>query len=235
MQRQTIAVLKFGGTSLATRAQREIAATRVREARDGGFATVAVVSAFGRAPEPYATDSLLGLAANGAPGANTDLLLAAGELIAASVFATELSEAGVEAVALSGARAGIITDDRHGDASILRVEPQAVCEILARGAVAVVAGFQGATPDGTITTLGRGGTDLSAIAIGHALDAQRVDIYTDVSGVMTADPRRVEQARTITHVSLAEMSELADHGAGIMHDKAAAYADRTATRYALKG
>jgi len=235
VRRQTIAVLKFGGTSLATRAQREVAASRVREARDEGFATVAVVSAIGRAPEPYATDTLLALCAQRDSDANTDLLLASGELIAASVFALELRAAGIEAIALSGAQAGIVTDGRHGDASILRVEPQAVVETLERGAVAVVAGFQGATADGTTTTLGRGGTDLSAIALAHALGAQRVAIYTDVSGVMTADPQRVEDARTISRMSLTEMSELADHGAKVMHDKAAAYADRTGTRYALKG
>ncbi|MBV9027468.1 MAG: aspartate kinase, partial [Candidatus Eremiobacteraeota bacterium] len=209
MQRQMVAVLKFGGTSLATSAQRKLAATRVREARDDGFATVAVVSAFGRLPDPYSTDTLLSLASGSAPNANTDMLLAAGELIAASVFASELSAAGIEARAFSGAQAGIVTDECHGDATIVRVEPRALVEALERGAVAVVAGFQGATVDGTVTTLGRGGTDLSAVAIGHALGAQRVDIYTDVSGVMTADPRRVAEARTIARISLAEMSELA--------------------------
>ncbi len=235
VQRPSVAVLKFGGTSLATRDQREVAAARVRDCREAGFGTVAVVSALGRAPDPYATDSLLKLVADPTPSANSDLLLAAGELIAAGLFAQELNAAGIDAVALSGARAGIVTDDRHGDATILRVEPDAVAQILRNKAVAVVAGFQGATEDGTITTLGRGSADLSAVALGHALRAERVDIYTDVSGVMTADPRRVEEARTIPRISFTEMSELADHGAKVMHDKAAAYADRTATRYALKG
>ncbi|MGA7355113.1 MAG: aspartate kinase, partial [Candidatus Cybelea sp.] len=101
--------------------------------------------------------------------------------------------------------------------------------------VPVVAGFQGATEHGSITTLGRGGTDLSAIAIGHALDAERVDIYTDVSGAMTADPRRVPEAQTIERASLAEMTELAGHGAKVMHGKAAEYANQTGTRYAIKG
>ena len=169
-------------------------------------------------------------------GVNTwIILLAAGELIAAAVFAEELIAHGIDAVALSGARAGIVTDRRHGDASFLRVEPRAVYELLERGIVAVVAGFQGATEDGTITTLGRGGTDLSAIAIGHALEAERVDIYTDVSGAMTADPRRIPEARTIERASLAEMNELASHGAKVMHSKAADYANRTGTAYTIKG
>ena len=108
-------------------------------------------------------------------------------------------------------------------------------ELLERGVIPVIAGFQGATEDGAITTLGRGGTDLSAVAIGHAIGAERVDIYTDVSGAMTADPRRIENARTIERASLAEMTELAQHGAKVMHHKAAEYANRTGTRYAIKG
>ena len=230
-----IAVLKFGGTSVATREQREVAYSRVRDARAAGFSTVAVVSAMGRPPEPYATDTLLGLIEGRTGSANADLLLAAGELISAAIFADELSAAGLEAIALDGARAGIVTDARYGDATILRVEPHAIRELLERDTVPVVAGFQGATQDGTVTTLGRGGTDLSAIAIGHALGAQRVDIYTDVSGAMTADPRRIPGARTIDRASLAEMTELASHGAKVMHYKAADYADRTSTSYAVKG
>ncbi len=229
------AVLKFGGTSVATPEARDVAYRRIEEAIAGGYATVAVVSAMGRTPDPYATDSLLGLLGGRAGTRNADLLLATGELISAAVFAQELCERGVDAVALTGAAAGIVTDARHGDASILRIDPAALRALLERGAVPVVAGFQGATEDGAVTTLGRGGTDLSAIAIGHALGAQRVDIYTDVSGAMTADPRRIPEARTIERASLTELAELAEHGAKVMHHKAAAYADRTGTRYAIKG
>lgn len=229
-----VAVLKFGGTSVGSREQREVAYRRVRDARDAGFATVAVVSAMGRAPDPYATDTLLSLV-SGSPGSgSTDVLLAAGEMIAAAVFAEELTQAGVAATALTGAQAGIVTNERFGDAKILRVEPRAVTELLDRGVVPVVAGFQGRSESGAVTTLGRGGTDLSAIAIGHALQAERVDIYTDVSGAMTADPARIPDARTIDRASLEEMSELAEQGAKVMHHKAADYANRTETRYAIK-
>ncbi|HZV77165.1 MAG TPA: aspartate kinase [Candidatus Babeliales bacterium] len=230
-----IAVLKFGGTSLATRDDRAIAYQRVRDARDGGLAPIAVVSAMGRFPESYATDTLLGLVDGRAGTANADFLLAAGELISAAIFADGLIEAGIDAVALSGAQAGIVTDGRHGDATVLRIVPDAIYDVLQRGAVPVIAGFQGVTEQGAVTTLGRGGTDLSAIAIAHALDAQRVDIYTDVSGAMTADPRRVPGARTIERASLAEMTELASRGAKVMHHKAAALASRTATSYSVKG
>jgi len=230
-----VAVLKFGGTSVASAEQRAIAFERIGDALAGGFATVAVVSAMGRPPAPYATDTLLGLIGGRGGSRNADLLLAAGELISAAVFAEELAAGGVAAVALTGAQAGIVTDERHGDAKILRVVPHAVRELLERGVVPVVAGFAGATESGIPTTLGRGGTDLSAIAIGQALDAQRVDIYTDVSGAMTADPRRIPSARTIERASLDEMSELAQHGAKVMHDKAAEYARTAGMRYAIKG
>lgn len=232
---KNIAVLKFGGTSVATPQERAIAFRRVSEAREDGYAPVAVVSAMGRPPHPYATDTLLEMIGRHSGTPNADLLLAAGELISAAVFADGLCAAGIDAVALSGAQAGIVTDARHGDATILRVEPQAILDAIAAGAVPVIAGFQGVTEGGSITTLGRGGTDLSAVAIGHALEATRVDIYTDVSGAMTADPRRVPNARTIERASLAEMTELANQGAKVMHHKAAEFANRTATRYSVKG
>jgi aspartate kinase len=230
-----VAVLKFGGTSVASPEQRELACARVFAARDAGYASVAVVSAMGRAPEPYATDTLLRLLESRESDANTDLLLSCGELISAAVFAEDLCSRGVEALALTGAQAGILTDERHGNAKILRVNPVRITELLEAGIVPVVAGFQGMSGNGSITTLGRGGSDLSAIAIGHALRADRVDIYTDVSGAMTADPRRVPTARVIERASLEEMSELAQQGAKVMHHKAADYAERTATRYAVKG
>ena len=228
-------VLKFGGTSVATLEQREIAMLRLREERERGFAPVAVVSAMGRAPEPYATDSLLSLIGGHDGSRNADLLAACGELLSAAVFASALESQGVSAVALSGAQAGILTNDRYGDAKILGVDPHRVREIIDAGAIPVVAGFQGVSESGAITTLGRGGSDLTAIALGNALDAERVDIYTDVSGAMTADPRRIAGAHTIDRASLEEMTELAQHGAKVMHHKAADYAQRTNTPYAIKG
>jgi aspartate kinase len=232
MNARPIAVLKFGGTSLATDESRAMARRRVRDAlQDGGV--VAVVSAMGRAPEPYATDSLLALAGGAAHTRNADLLLAGGEVISAAVFAQELEGEGTAAIALTGAQAGIVTDERFGDANIRRVEPRALHELVARGVVPVVAGFQGASESGAVTTLGRGGTDLSAIAIGEALSAGRIDIYTDVPGVMTGDPRRVNGARTVDRATLEEVSELAQHGAKVMHYKAAERARRSGTRYRI--
>ena len=232
---QRVAVLKFGGTSLATSERLAVALQRVKEARESGFAVVAVVSAMGRSPDPYATDTLLSLIGGDAGTANADLLLACGEQIAAAVFAEELTRNGIAARAMSGERAGIITNAMHGDAAIMRVDPVHVQTLLDSDVVAVVAGFAGATGDGTVTTLGRGGTDLSAIAIGHALAAERVDIYTDVSGVMSADPRRIADAAPIEQASFEEMAELAEHGARVMHGKAATFAHDRDVRYAVKG
>ncbi len=230
-----IAVLKFGGTSVATREQREVAFARILDARQTGYAPVAVVSAMGRAPAPYATDTLLALIGGTIGTPNADVVLACGELISAGLFAQELCAMNVNARALTGAQAGIITDERFGDANVLRVEPDAVLALLHADVVPVIAGFQGVSEHGKITTLGRGGTDLSAIALGHALSAQRVDIYTDVSGAMTADPRRVENAHVIDCASLEEMTELAEHGAKVMHHKAASYAQRRGLRYSIRG
>ncbi|MDE2481258.1 MAG: aspartate kinase [bacterium] len=235
MQTMRVAVMKFGGTSVATREARETAFARIFAAREAGFAPVAVVSAMGRAPQPYATDTLLGLIGGNTGSANSDLLLACGELISAAVFAEELRAMNVEAQAMTGAQAGIRTDGTHGDAKILEVVPDAMLAAIERGIVPIVAGFQGLSPEGAITTLGRGGSDLSAIALGHALAADRVDIYTDVSGAMTADPRRVSSAHVIARASHEEMTELAERGAKVMHHKAAAYAEHTGTTYAIKG
>ena len=133
------------------------------------------------------------------------------------MFADELNVAGIPAVALSGAQAGILTDDRFGDARIVSVEPHRLWTPSIAAPCRSSPATKARPASGATTTLGRGGTDLSAIAIGHALDAERIDIYTDVSGAMTADPRRMPEARTIERASLDEMSELAQHGAKVMH------------------
>jgi len=217
----TIVVQKFGGTSLGTPEQRMLAARRVREARDAGLRTVVITSAMGRAPSPYATDSLIALAHAAPSGANRDLLLACGEIIAAGVFAEILESLGIDARALTGGQAGIITDKQHGEANILRVDPRLVVDLLDRGVTPVIAGFQGITDDGVITTIGRGGSDLTAVAMAGALGNARLEIFTDVDGIMSADPRRVDGAHTVAKLSFAEVSELADLGANVMQDRAA--------------
>jgi aspartate kinase len=231
----SIVVQKFGGSSVSSPELREIAASRVLESARSGNQVVVVVSAMGRLPDPYATDTLLGLIGPVRGGPNRDLLLAVGEMISAAVFAELLTSLGAPAQAMTGGQAGILTDDNYGDARILSVDTTTVRKALDAGVIPVVTGFQGHTRSGGVSTLGRGGSDLTAVALGDALKADSVDIYTDVSGVFTADPRRVADAHAVDRVSPAEMVELAGNGAKVMHHKAAELAHNTSTPYAVKG
>jgi aspartate kinase len=189
----------------------------------------------GRAPDAYATDSLLSLIGPARGGPNRDLLLSCGESIACAVFAELLTSWGADAQAMTGGQAGVITDTTYGDARILRIAPSNLFAALERGIIPVIAGYQGVSEAGAVTTLGRGGSDLSAIAIGDALRSEAVEIFTDVSGVMTGDPRRIAGAHTIDRVGYAEMVELAADGAKVMHAKAAELARITQTPYVVKG
>lgn len=216
-----VLVQKFGGTSVAGAAERERVLEKILAARKLGYALVVVVSAMGRRGAPYATDTLLELVLGSTTEAReTDLLLSCGEIISGVVLTAALRSKGVEAVFLTGPQAGIITDGTHGDARIIRVEPRRVRQELERGRVVVVAGFQGMSEDGEVTTLGRGGSDTTAAALGVALDAEAVEIYTDVEGVKTADPRLVGQARTLEYLTYNEVCQLAHEGARVVHPRA---------------
>jgi aspartate kinase len=218
---QPLIVLKFGGSSLATPELRLLAAQRVRKAIEDGVTPVVVTSALGRSPAPYATDSLIELAPGAADGPNRDLLLATGEMIGAAVFAELLESIGIPARALTGGHAGISTDSSHGDARVTHVDAAPIRSLLAARVTPVIAGFQGVAEDGSVTTLGRGGSDLTAVAITAALGDASLEIVTDVDGVMSADPRRVAGAHTVERLTLEEVTELAGLGAKVMHDKAA--------------
>lgn len=227
-----IVVQKFGGTSVATPAMRSHVIERIGEAERAGFSPVVVVSAMGRAGDPYATDTLLHLARSagdppldapaGTPFAarDLDLLLACGEVIAAVVLAGTLRGRGREAAALTGAQGGIVTDEQHGQARIVAVRPQRVWELLARGVIPVVAGFQGVTQGGELTTLGRGGSDTTAAALAVALRAEFCEIFTDVDGVKTADPRAEPEAITLQRLGYREVVEMAHLGAKVIHPRA---------------
>lgn len=218
-----VLVQKFGGTSLHTREMRKHAIEHVREATQEGYAVVVVVSAMGRKGDPYATDTLISQArdvAGEVPPRELDLLLSCGETISAAIFAAELNASGIRANALTGWQAGIETDDSFGDAQILRIRPQRILDLLSQGRVVVVTGFQGITDSGEVTTLGRGGSDTTAAALGVALGAEMVDIFTDVDGVMTADPRLVDEARRLDVVTYNEIFNLAYQGAKVVHPRA---------------
>jgi aspartate kinase len=228
-----IVVQKFGGKSVGTPEARQLAAEKVRQARLEGLLPVVVVSAIGRSGAPYATDTLLqqleAVDPDMEPGARErDLLLACGEIISTVIMAQTLKATGLKATALTGGQAGIVTDESFGDAQILDIDPTAILRYFEEGSDAVVvAGFQGVTAPsaegehGAITTLGRGGSDTTASALGVALKAERVEIYTHVDGVMTADPEVVPDARTLPLVTYEEVCNMAHQGAKVLHPRAA--------------
>ena len=192
-----IVVQKFGGTSVSTKDRRKSVIKNIKEAIKEGFSPVVVVSAMGRKGEPYATDTLLSLVTEGFKEENklaTDLLMCTGEIISTVVMSNDLLEEGIEAIPLTGGQAGVLTTDKFSDSRVLEVDTKLILEQLENGKIPVIAGFQGATKEGYFTTLGRGGSDTSAAIIGAALKAEKVEIYTDVDGIMTADPRIVKRA-----------------------------------------
>ncbi|MBE6049002.1 MAG: aspartate kinase, partial [Clostridium sp.] len=215
-----IIVQKFGGTSVSTKERRKNVIKKVKKAMQDGFSPVVVVSAMGRKGEPYATDTLLSLVTDSFKKENklaADLLMCCGEFISSVVMSNDLEDSGIEAVPLTGGQAGIITDDNFNSASLKDVKNKKILQILSEGKVPVVTGFQGMTEDGFFTTLGRGGSDTSAAILGVALEAEKIEIYTDVDGIMTADPRIVKDASLINVISYDEVFQLADQGAKVIH------------------
>ena len=218
-----ILVQKFGGTSLATTEARSRVCDIVAANQQAGYALVVVVSAMGRESAAYATDTLINLIKEVNPDPlprELDILMSCGETICGVLLANQLSAQGIKARFLSGEQAGIVTDGNYGNAHIRYVNPQKLMECLENGLVAVVAGFQGLGENGELTTLGRGGSDTTASALGVALNAEFIDIFTDVEGVMTADPRIVENARLLDSINYNEICQLARDGAKVVHPRA---------------
>ena len=224
-----IIVQKFGGTSVSTEERRKQVIKKIGKAIENGFKPVVVVSAMGRMGEPYATDTLLSLVDSNFKNNNKsaqDLLMCCGEIISSVVLCNDLYKHGITAVPLTGGQAGIITNEVHTDAQAIDVDTHNIIKILEAGKVPVVTGFQGVTRNGFFTTLGRGGSDTSACILGVALKAKEIDIYTDVDGIMTADPRMVEDASLINEMTYNEVFQLADQGAKVIHPKAVALAKK---------
>ncbi len=225
-----IVVQKFGGTSVSTKQKRDKVAAKIINAKKSGFCPVVVVSAMGRDGEPYATDTLIKLATDIVSDTNRrelDLLVSCGEIISTVVMANTLKAKGYEAMALTGGQAGIITDDNFGNANILRIETKKLVSTLKEGKIPIVAGFQGVNQYGEITTLGRGGSDVTAAILGEALEANCVEIYTDVDGIMTADPNIVSNAQVLRNITYAEVFQIAEQGARVIHPKAVEIAMRS--------
>jgi aspartate kinase len=218
----SIVVQKYGGSSVADADKLKRVAGRVMRTRDSGHAVVVVVSAMGDT-----TDDLLALAKGISPNPDRrelDMLLSAGERISMALLSIAIRELGGDAISFTGSQSGIITNDRHVDARIIEVRPFRVQDELARGKIVVVAGYQGVSYRKEITTLGRGGSDTTAVAMAAALGAEWCEICSDVDGVYTADPRIVPQARRIPVLSYEESQELAESGAKVLNAQAVEFA-----------
>lgn len=210
----TLIVQKYGGTSVADPDRMRAVADHVAYTRRHGADVVVVVSAMGKS-----TDNLLKLANDVStvhPGREMDMLLTTGERVSMSLLCMALAERGIEAMSFTGSQVGIITDSAHGKAKILEVKGDRLREALHEGRVCVVAGFQGVSTDREITTLGRGGSDTTAVALAAALDADACEIYTDVTGVFSADPRIVPQAHKLARINFDEMLEMAGAGSKVL-------------------
>jgi aspartate kinase len=215
-------VQKYGGTSVADAERIKRVATRVVAAAEAGQKVCVVVSAMGDT-----TDELVQLAEQISPvppARELDMLLTAGERISMALLSMAIAELGHESISFTGSQAGIVTDTAHGKARILEIKPGRVLEALESGKITIVAGFQGVSTAFDVTTLGRGGSDTTAVALAHALDADACEIYTDVEGVFTADPRLVPDARKLHAVSYEEMLELAAAGAKVLSLRSVEYA-----------
>lgn len=218
-----IIVQKFGGTSVSTAENRALVVQKITQAQKAGYAVVVVVSAMGRRGDPYATDTLIELTENFGQDNDLrelDIIMSCGEIISGVLLSGTLKKMGYSSCFLTGMQAGIITDSTHGNASILKVEPQLVLRKLKENNIVVVAGFQGISESGEITTLGRGGSDTTAAALGVALNAEVIEIYTDVDGIKTADPKLVNDSKTLEYVTYTEICQLAYEGAKIVHPRA---------------
>ena len=214
--------MKFGGTSVADAERIKRAASRIVAQRKAGRRVVAVLSARGKT-----TDELIAMAEEVSPRPDPremDMLLSTGERISCALCAMAINDLGYRAISLTGSQAGIVTDESHTKARILDVRADRIREALADDLIVLVAGFQGVSTSRDVTTLGRGGSDTTAVALAAAIDAEVCEIYTDVSGVFTADPRIVPDARKLAYVSFEEMLEMAASGAKVLQLRSVEYA-----------
>ena len=216
-------VMKFGGTSLRDEDCRVHALEHIKRYHESGERIVVVVSAMGRKGEPYATDTLVALLRDVGHNINPrelDLVMSVGETLSSAYFSHLLSHNGMPAESFNGRQSGILTDDNAGNAEILEINPSRIVEALDNGFIAVVAGFQGVNDKGDIRTLGRGGSDTSAVALASALGAEKVEIFSDVDGIANCDPRQVEGSSYLESISVNQMLAMADEGSRVIHPRA---------------
>lgn len=228
----SIIVMKFGGSSVRSEKSRGHVIKHIRTHAESFKKLVVIVSAMGRKGEPYATDTLIALLKDlGEPvnPAELDEVMSIGETLSSAFFSHLLSQNGLPAEAFTGRQAGILTDDNPGNAEILEINPTRILKTLNQGKIAVVAGFQGVTVAGDIRTLGRGGSDTSAVALGSALNAERVEIFSDVDGIANCDPRQISSASFINSISAKQIMSMANEGSSVLHPRAVKASLKTKT------
>ncbi len=222
-----IVVLKFGGTSVTTLEKRQMIIEIVKNCIKNNETPIVVVSAIGRYPDAYATDTLISLVNDNFKASSKcgmDLLMSCGETISSVVISSCLNNYGINSLPVTGFQAGIITDDNFSNANVIDFNDSFIKKLLNDNIVPVVTGFQGITKDGFITTLGRGGSDTTATVLGAYLKAKRVDIFTDVDGLMNADPNLIKDAKIYDEISYDKAYEMACNGAKVINEKAILYA-----------
>ena len=230
-----IAIQKFGGTSLGTLDRQNMAILKIIEKVKKGYQVVVVVSAMGKEGNHYSTDSLIKLInKEKIRKKELDLLMSCGEKISATVMSSLLNEKGFNTTVLTGYQAGIITNNNFGDSEIIEINPFKLLEELERKEIVIVTGFQGGTSNGEVTTLGRGGSDITAVILGIELGCKSVEVFTDVNGVMTADPNIVTDAKLINSICYSNAYQLAESGAKVIHSKAVKIAERNDIEIKIK-
>lgn len=218
-----ILIQKYGGTSVQNKENRKHVIRHIQDALAQNYKVVVVVSALGRKPAPYATDSLLSLVdypRHHNSSREIDLLMSCGEILSSIVLSNELQKRAVRTTVLTGGQAGIITNADFNKAKVIEVRPSRILKEFEASDVIIVAGFQGQTKTGEVTTIGRGGSDTTAAALGASLKVKQIEVFTDVSGIMTADPRIVKSAKHLDIVTYTEICNLAYQGAKVIHPRA---------------
>ena len=218
----SLIVMKFGGSSVGTTERMQRVARRIADYKEAGHDVVVVVSAMGDTTDDLIDQSKL-LNAN-PPAREMDMLMSVGEQISVALLSMAIDALGYKAMSFTGWQAGISTENEHGKARITDIEPKQIFAAISSGHAVIVAGFQGASDEGEITTLGRGGSDTTAVALAAAIKADVCEIYTDVDGIYSTDPRVVKNARKLDEISYDEMLELANLGAAVLHPRAVEYA-----------
>ncbi|SDK00592.1 hypothetical protein [Sediminibacillus albus] len=232
---KNLKVLKFGGTSLRTRFDKKKIIEVIAKERENGNDIIIVVSAVGRLGDPYSTDTLLRhIKYSEVSSREIALISSCGEIISSVILSSHLNKNGFKSIALTGGEAGIITSNNYLDSTILNIDGERIRSSINEGFIPIITGFQGNTELGNVTLLSRGGSDVTAAALSSFLHANQLDIYTDVPGIMTTDPKVLNSAKTLKHLNYHLALEIADNGGKVIHPEAIRWAEKNNIKIKIK-